>query len=63
MPSRDSNAAFLFLVVLIAGAALAALSNRSSPIPPDLGSSSSSNNLYEASESWRTSVKIYAAAR
>ena len=63
MPSRDSNAAFLFLVVLIVGAAMVALSNRSSPIPQDLGSGSSSNNLYEASESWRTSVKIYAAAR
>jgi hypothetical protein len=63
MPARDSNASFLFLVVLITGVALAALGDRRSSTSQDLSGNSSNSSLYETSESWRTSVRIYAAAR
>ena len=57
MPARDSNASFLFLVALITGVAVAAISGgRNEGL-------TSSNALYELSESWRTSVKFVAAAR
>jgi hypothetical protein len=57
MPARDSNASFVFLVVLITGVAVAALSGDGNE------GLTSSNALYELSESWRTSVRFVAAAR
>jgi hypothetical protein len=63
MPARDSNAAFLFLVILITGVAVAAMrEGRDVSIAhsPDL---SSSNALYEVSENWRTSVRFNVVAR
>jgi hypothetical protein len=63
MPAHDSNASFLFLVVLITGLAVAALSDiRDGSIAHGQGFSAP-NALYETSESWRTAVRFSAAAR
>jgi hypothetical protein len=63
MPARDSNASFLFLVVLIIGVAVAALGGGRDGWTGHGKGLSSSNALYEVSESWRTSVRFSAAAR
>jgi hypothetical protein len=63
MPARDSNASFVFLVVLIIGLAVAGFGEGRGGSTTSRLSLGSSNDLYEASESWRTSVKIYAVAR
>jgi hypothetical protein len=61
MPAHDSNASLLFLAVLITGVAVAALGGgRDGPTAQGKGLSSS-NALYEVSESWRTSVRFQAA--
>lgn len=63
MPPRDSNASFLFLVVLITGVAVAAIrEGRDGSIAHGQGLSSS-NALYSVSDNWRTSVRFLAAAR
>ena len=63
MPARDSNASFLFLMVLMTGVALAAPSEAATVRLLTARGLGSSNALYEASESWRTSVRFYAAAQ
>ena len=63
MAARDSNASFLFLVVLITGAAVAAFDGDREGSTERGQSISSSSALYEGSESWRTSVRFSAAAR
>ena len=58
MPPRDSNASFLFLVVLITGVAVAAIrEGRDGSIAHGQGLSSS-NALYSVSDTWRTSVTV-----
>ena len=61
MPARDSNASFLFLVVLITGVALTALGGGCEGSTAQGKRLSSSNALFEVSESWRTSVRFQAA--
>ena len=61
MPARDSNASFLFLVVLITGVAVAALGGGRDGSTARGNELNSSNALYEVSESWRTSVRFQAA--
>lgn len=63
MPARDSNASFLFLVVLITGLAVAALRDTRDYSIAHGQDSSASKAIYEASESWRTAVRFSAAAR
>ena len=61
MPAHDTNASFLFLVVLITGVALAALGGGRDGSTAQGKGLSSSSALYEVSESWRTSVRFQAA--
>jgi hypothetical protein len=63
MPAHDSNASFLFLVILIIGIAVAAIREARDGSTAHGQGISSSNALYEVSESWRTSVRFSAAAR
>jgi hypothetical protein len=63
MPARDSNASFLFLLVLITGVAVAALGEGRDGSTARGNGLNSSNALYETSESWRTSVRFSAAIR
>ena len=61
MPVHDSHASFLFLVVLITGVALAALGRDRDGSTAQSKGLSSTNALYEVSESWRTTVRFQAA--
>lgn len=64
MPARDSNASCLFLLAMITGAAVAALSEGNGGSTARYQDVSASERaLYEPSENWRTSVRIYAAAK